>query len=461
MFIPMIIDIYYGDEHWLVFGMSGFLSVLFGSLLSLTNYVPHLRMRTRSLFLLTASSWLIIAFIGAIPFMLQEYSMSLTDAYFESMSGLTTTGSTVMTGIDDAPKGILLWRAMLQWYGGIGIITTAMAIMPSLHIGGMQLFQTERDDPLGKIMPRARQIAGKLIIAYLGLSTACAIGYMLTGIGAFDAICLSMTTMSTGGFANSDASFAAYADHGADIVASIFMTFAAMPFAAYVLALNGDWRAIFRNRQTHGLLLILFVLVIVMTSYIILNPTGSTVHPFRLALFNIVSVVSGTGYAYGDYQTWGSFAFNVFFVIMFVGGCAGSTAGAIKIFRFQVAFEALRAFMFKMTRPHAVSRMRYMGSPLSKKTVYSVMSFFFIFMACYGLTAISLSIIGLDEVTALSAAATAISNVGPGLGDIVGPAGSFQTIPDSAKWVLSLAMIVGRLEIIPLLVVLTPSFWRA
>jgi len=461
MFIPMFVDIGYRNEGWQVFGISGILTVIFGMILAFTTYVPKNYMRARGAFLLTTTSWIILALVGAIPFMFQDHSMSLTDAYFESMSGLTTTGSTVMTGLDDAPEGILIWRAMLQWYGGVGIIITALAILPRLNIGGMQLFRTEWFDPMGKILPRAGQIALGIGIAYIGLTALCAIGYMLTDINAFDAICLSMTTLSTGGFANSDASFAAYADHGADIVASIFMVFAAMPFAAYVLAIRGNLQGIYRNPQTRGFLFLLFVLIVLMVIYMKMNGHVSSAHPIRLAMFNVISVITGTGYSFGDYQLWGPFAVGVFFVIMFVGGCAGSTSCSIKVFRFQVAFEALAAYLTTMVRPHAISPMRYGGRPLPKTTVYAVMSFIFVFMLCYAVTVVALSIIGLDEITALSSAATAITNVGPGLGDIVGPSGSFQPLPDSAKWVMSLAMIVGRLEIIPVLVVLTPSFWRA
>ncbi len=461
MFIPMFVDIGYGNEGWQVFGLSGFIATLMGTILALANYAPKSHMRARGAFLLTTFSWIILALIGAIPFMFQDNAMSLTDAYFESMSGLTTTGSTVMTGLDDAPEGILIWRAMLQWYGGVGIIITALAILPRLNIGGMQLFKTEWFDPMGKILPRAGQIAAGIGVAYIGLSIACAIGYILTGVGTFDAICLSMTTLSTGGFANSDASFAAYADGGADMVASLFMVFAAMPFAAYVLAMRGNPSAIFRNPQTRGFILLLLIIIAVMVGYMEVNNHVSTAHPIRLAMFNVISVITGTGYSFGDYQAWGSLAVTLFFVIMFVGGCAGSTSCSIKIFRFQVAFEALRAYILRMPSPHAVRPMRYGGRPLEKSTVYSVMAFFFVFIACYAGTAMALSLIGLDDITALSSAATAITNVGPGLGDIVGPAGSFQPLPDAAKWIMSLAMIVGRLEIIPVLVVLTPSFWRA
>ncbi len=461
MFVPMLVGIGFNDTSWQGFAISGFIASLLGAVLALTNYSPNITLRARSAFLLTVSSWIVLALIGSLPFMMQEHSMSLTDAYFETMSGLTTTGSTVMTGLDDTPEGILLWRAMLQWYGGVGIIITALAILPRLNIGGMQLFRSEWFDPMGKILPKAGQIAAGIGVIYIVMTIICALSYMALGIGTFDAICLAMTTISTGGFANSDASFAAFADSGADMVASFFMVIAAMPFAAYVLAMHGKLSAIYNNPQTRGFLLLLLVLIITMIAYMEITNHDAVAHPARLALFNVISVITGTGYSYGDYQLWGPFAVSVFFVIMFIGGCAGSTSCSIKVFRFQVAFEALRAYVGKMARPHSVSPMRYGGKPLPRKAVYSVMGFFFAFLLCYAITAIALSIIGLDEVTAFSAAATAICNVGPGLGDIIGPAGTFQPLPDLAKWILSLAMIVGRLEIIPVLMVLNPSFWRA
>ncbi len=461
MFIPMVVDILYHGTSWRGFAMSGFISTLIGAMLALSSYTPNIGLRTRSAFLLTASSWLIIGYFGGLPFMLQEHAMSLADAYFETMSGLTTTGSTVMTGLDDASKGILLWRAMLQWYGGIGIIITAMAILPLLKIGGMQLFSVEWADPMGKILPRARQIAAYLLLAYTGLTIACAFSYYLLGVGPFDAICLAMTTLSTGGYANSDASFAAYADGGADIAACVFMAFAAFPFGAFVLAMRGQLSAVYKNPQVQAMVLILVSITILMIGYLHLNPPTGPEPLIRSAAFNVVSVITGTGFSYGDYQTWGIFPVCLLFVAMFIGGCAGSTAGAIKVFRFQVAFEALRAFILKLPHRHAVSPMKYGGQPLSPAVVYSVMGFIFIYMLCYALITMALSLIGLDDVTAVSGAATAINNVGPGFGKIIGPAGTFQSLPDSAKWVLSLAMLLGRLEILPILVVLNPSFWRA
>lgn len=461
MFVPMIVDFLYGDNSWPGFAMAGFFTSLFGGMLAMASYTPNFKLRPRSAFLMTVFSWIILCIFAAIPFTLQENRLSFTDAVFESMSGLTTTGSTVMIGLDDMPKGILLWRALLQWYGGVGIIVTALALLPRLNIGGMSVFRTEWFEPMGKILPKARQIAAWIGLIYVGLSVLCAFIYWLLGIAPFDAICLSMTTLSTGGFANSDASFAAYAKGGADIAASIFMAVAAMPFAAYVLAVRGNPEALFRNPQARGFLALLGLVITAMVFYLYLQDHQGDAHHIRLVMFNVISVITGTGFGFGDFQTWGALAAPVFLCLMFFGGCAGSTSCSIKIFRFQVAFEALRSYLFRMPRHHAVEPIKYGGRQLPPAIIYSVLGFFFAFFACFAASAIALSFCGLDEITAFSSAATAITNVGPGLGDIVGPSGNFRTIPDIAKWIMTLSMIVGRLEIIPVLVVLSPGFWRA
>ncbi|HHL43474.1 MAG TPA: TrkH family potassium uptake protein [Hellea balneolensis] len=461
MFVPMLVDLFYRDTSWPGFALSGFFTTLFGAALALASYAPKFTLRPRGAFLLTVFSWCILSFFAAIPFMLQENGLSMTDAMFESMSGLTTTGSTVMIGLDDMPKGILLWRALLQWYGGVGIIVTALALLPRLNIGGMSLFKTEWFEPMGKILPKTGQIAAWIGIVYVGLSMICALIYWLLGIDPFDAICLSMTTLSTGGFANSDASFAAYANGGADIAASIFMAVAAMPFAAFVLALRGNPMALWRNPQARGFLTLLALVIASMVVYLYLQDHEGDAHPIRLVMFNVISMITGTGYGFGDFQTWGPLAPPVFLCLMFIGGCAGSTSCSVKIFRYQVAFEALRSYLFQMPRRHAVAPIKYGGRPLPAGAIYSVLGFFFAFMVCYAVAAIGLTLTGMDEISAFSSAATAITNVGPGLGDIVGPSGNFRTVPDMAKWIMTLAMIVGRLEIIPVLIVLSPGFWRS
>lgn len=366
-----------------------------------------------------------------------------------------------MTGLDDAPKGVLLWRAILQWIGGVGIIVTAMAILPMLNVGGMQLFRLESSDMGDKILPNAAQLAKAIGLIYLGLTILCTFCYLAVGLNGFDAVAHAMTTIATGGYSTSDASLGGFMDDGADLVGIAFMLAGALPFGIYLLAVRGNIRPAIFDPQMRAFLLIMFLFVMVVTVYLWINSihTGSTA--LRLSAFNVVSIVTGTGYATADYNAWGPFAVAAFFTFMFVGGCAGSTACSIKIFRYQVAFEALRAYLFKMPRQHAVTTLRYGGKPLPETVVFSVMGFFFLFFTCFAVSAILLSVLGLDAMTAWSGAASSIANVGPGLGEIIGPTGTYQSLPDSAKWVLMLGMLIGRLEIVTALVLLTPSFWRA
>ncbi len=459
MLAPMLTDFATGSDEWRSFATASALTLSAGSILMLVSRGGQLSMNLRAAFILTTFSWVIMAAFATLPFMLMQNPMTFTDSYFESISGLTTTGSTVMSGLDEMPKGILLWRSLLQWIGGVGIIIVAMAVLPMLKVGGMQLFRAEWFEPMGKVLPRAQTIAIGIGAAYLGLTILCAGVYWMLGVDAFDAICLSMTTMATGGFANSDASFAAYSAGGADIAASFFMVMASLPFAAYILAVRGDLSALYRNAQVRGFIGLLVVLITIMTMYLFWVNHEGLAHPVRLTMFNVISIVTGTGYGFGDFHEWGTLAPPAFFVFMFIGGCAGSTSCGIKIFRFQVAIEGLRAHVRRMIRPSLVRPLRYNGAPLPQSALFSVYNFFFVYFACFTVAAIALSFTGLDPTTAISSAATAISNVGPALGDIVGPAGNFEPLSDFAKWVMALTMLVGRLELFTVLVLFLPRFW--
>ena len=461
MFAPMIVDYRYDDISWQTFGISGILTVLIGTVLALANYAPHPDLRARGAFLLTVLSWVALSVFSALPFMMNPLGLGLTDALFESTSGITTTGATILTGLDDMPKGILLWRSILQWIGGVGIIVTAMAVLPMLKVGGMQLFRLESSDMGEKILPRAASLAAAIGLLYLGLTVMCAFGYMLAGMSGFDAVCHAMTTLATGGYSTSDASMGGFMDNGADLVGMAFMMAGALPFGMYLLLVRGNVTAPFKDSQVRAFLGIMAVLIAMITVYIWINSEMSNSRALRLAAFNTISIVTGTGYATTDYNAWGPFAVSAFFAFMFIGGCAGSTACSLKIFRYQVAFIALRSYVFKMPRPNAVAPLRYGGKPLPEAVVYSVMGYFFLFFMTFAVTTILLSLIGLDPLTAWSGAGSAVANVGPGLGEIIGPSGTYQDLPGAAKWVLLTAMIIGRLEIVTFLVVLTPAFWRA
>jgi len=460
MVFPLVVDVAEGRGHWPVFAESAILTTLVGGLVSLAcrNGVRD-SLTVQETFLLTTGVWVILPLFGALPFMMGATEARAVDAIFEAMSGLTTTGSTVLSGLDTLPKGLLLWRGILQWMGGIGIIVVAMVFLPELRIGGMQIFRSEAFDTMGKILPRATQIASSISTIYVGLTLVCVLAYLATGMNAFDATVHALTTVSTGGFANYDASFGAFSG-SAEWVATVFMILAALPFVRYVQLLNGNHRALFRDSQARAFLWTIGLLSVV-TAMVLL--TIFPHHPeqaLREAAFNITSIMSGTGYASVDYMTWGPFLIALFFFIGLIGGCAGSTACSIKIFRYQILFASVRAQLGRIHSPHAVFTPRFEGRSISDDILNSVMTFFVFFIVTLGVVAVALGLTGLDFITSVSGAATALANVGPGLGDIIGPAGNFAPLNDTAKWILTIAMLVGRLELMAVYVMLTLSFWR-
>ncbi len=459
MVLPMLADMYTGDENWHVFFICIIVTAFFGGSLVLSNAGQKFSLSVRQAFLLTVLSWLSMAAFAALPFRFSELNMSYTDAFFEAMSGITTTGSTVIVGLDDAPRGILLWRAILQWLGGIGIIVMALSVLPFLKVGGMQLFRTESSEN-EKALPRAAQLASSIGLIYLGLTILCAVAYMFTGLGTFDALAHAMTTIATGGFSTFDTSFANHDRAWTELVAIVFMILGSLPFVLYLKAVRGNLKPFLRDSQIRWFLCIVASAIFITVSYLVLREHITFLEALRRASFNVVSIITGTGYSNGDYNLWGGFAVSIFFFLMVVGGCAGSTTCGIKIFRFQVLYEISSVQVKKLLHPHGVFIPHYNGKPIPKDVPISVMSFFFLYALCFSVLAISLSYVGLDFLTAMSGAVTSISNVGPGLGDIIGPSGTFQPLPDSAKWILSAGMLLGRLELFTVLVLLSPHFWR-
>ena len=461
MLLPLLVDLAEGRGHWLVFAEASLITTFAGGMIALAcaNGVQQ-GLTIQQTFLLTTGVWLMLPIFGALPFVLGETQSDFTDAFFESMSGLTTTGSTVLSGLDELPKGLLLWRGILQWLGGIGIIVVAMVFLPELKVGGMQIFKSEGFDTFGKILPRAGQIATQISVIYLWLTVACVLSYLAVGLNVFDATVHALTTIATGGFANYDASFGAF--KGApEYVSSLFMILSALPFVRYVQLLNGNTVALHRDPQVRGFLLTLLVLVLVAV-VLLRNQMGQPwEQSFREGLFNITSILTGTGYASTDYMLWGGFAVALFFFIGLIGGCAGSTACSIKIFRYQLLFASIRAQLRRIRSPHGIFTPRYDGRPVGPDVLSSVMSFFMFFIVTLGLVSVSLSMTGLDFVTSVSGAGAALANIGPGLGDIIGPAGNFEPLNDTAKWILSIAMLLGRLELMAVYVIFTVTFWRA
>src|SRR6056297_354399 len=460
MLLPMLVDIAEGRGEWYVFLQSSVLTMFSGGLMALAsaNGVKQ-GLSIQQTFLLTTGVWLILPLFGALPFVLGATEARFVDAFFEAMSGLTTTGSTVLSGLEALPKGLLLWRGLLQWLGGIGIIVVAMVFLPELKVGGMQIFRSEAFDTMGKILPRAAQISSRISTIYISLTLACALCYLVAGMNAFDATVHAMTTLSTGGFANYDASFGAFSGP-AEYVAAFFMVLAALPFVRYVQMVGGSRFVLFQDSQVITFVAIIAVLVTVTAFTLLSIFPHDPEQVVREALFNITSIISGTGYSSVNYMTWGPFLIAMFFFIGLIGGCAGSTACSVKIFRYQLLFASIKVQMRRIRAPHGVFVPRYQGRPVGPDVMSSVISFFGFFIVAMGVLSVALSLTGLDFITSVSGAATALANIGPGLGDQIGPAGNFADLSDTAKWILSFAMLLGRLELLAVLTLFTFRFWR-
>ena len=461
MILPLLVDVAEGQGHWRVFLEAGLITTLTGSMMALAcaNGVRQ-GLNIQQTFLLTTGVWLMLPLFGALPFMLGQSGLGFTDAFFEAMSGMTTTGATVLSGLEDLPKGLLMWRGILQWLGGIGIIVVAMVFLPELKVGGMQIFKSEGFDTFGKILPRAGQIATQISVIYIWLTLACVMSYLAVGMDTFDATVHALTTIATGGFSNYDASFATFSGP-TEYVATVFMILAALPFVRYVQLINGNVTALHRDKQVRAFLITVVVLIAVTTIVLRQIFPHDWEQAFREAVFNITSIISGTGYASADYMQWGGFLISLFFFIGLIGGCAGSTACSIKIFRYQLLIASIRAQLRRIRSPHGIFTPRYDGRPVGQDVLNSVMSFFMFFVVTLGLVAVALSLTGLDLVTSVSGAGAALANIGPGLGHIIGPAGNYGSLNDTAKWILTAAMLIGRLELMAVYVILTVKFWRA
>jgi trk system potassium uptake protein TrkH len=460
MLVPVAVDLYYGSDDWAVFLTSAAITVVVGGSMAIAtaNTSGH-GLTIQQTFLLTTLIWIALPLFGALPFMLGEIEARPVDAMFEAMSGLTTTGSTVFSGLDEMPEGLLVWRSMLQWFGGIGIIVVAMVFLPELRVGGMQVFRSEAFDTGGKVLPRAVEIAGRIMWIYLGLTAINVLAYMVVGMGTFDAINHAFTTISTGGFSTGDASFGDF--QGApEYVAAVFMVLGSLPFVRYIQIIQGTARPLLVDPQVRAYLGVILVVTVAMTLFRLVVNGDNLAHGFREGLFNVTSIISGTGYASTDYQLWGAFPVVTFFFLGLVGGCAGSTACSVKIFRYQLLFAAVRAQIRAIHSPHGVFTPRYAGRTVGEDVLSSVMAFFVMFVVSLGLLSVALTLTGLDMTTAVSGAATALANVGPGLGDTIGPSGNFSTLNDTAKWLLTAAMLVGRLELLSVYVLFTSRFWR-
>ncbi|WP_394562025.1 TrkH family potassium uptake protein [Aquipseudomonas alcaligenes] len=460
MVIPMLTLLTFERTDDLnAFLWSSLITAVCGILLVAPGRPKHMQLRPRDMYLLTTASWVVVCCFAALPMVLIAH-ISYTDAFFETMSGITTTGSTVLVGLDQMSPGILIWRSMLHWLGGIGFIGMAVAILPLLRVGGMRLFQTESSDWSEKVMPRSHMVAKSVLGVYVGITLLGFLAFWAAGMNRFEAINHSMSLISTGGFSTSDASLANWRQPAVHWVAVVVMILGSLPFTLYVATLRGHRRALLRDHQVRGFIGFLVLTWLVFGTWLWANSEHAWLDAFRIVALNVTSVVTTTGVALGDYTLWGSFSMLLFFYLTFIGGCSGSTAGGIKIFRFQVAFVLLKANLMQLVHPRAVIKQQYNNHALDEDIVRSLITFSFFFTITIGVIALGLTLTGLDWVTSLTGAATAVCNVGPGLGPIIGPVGNFASLPDTAKWLLTIGMLLGRLEILTVLVLFTRWFWK-
>ena len=457
MFIPIIVQFFYSEIDSSFFG-SSIVTIIFGTLFFLSNLDHDKKLNLQQAFLLTALSWISIAIFGSLPFVFSSIELSITDSFFESMSGITTTGSTIISDLENAPKGLLLWRAILQWLGGIGIIVMAITLMPIMNVGGMQLFKISSNDSSEKILPKSKEIALRLIYIYSGLTGLCAITYWIFGMGKFDSLTHSMTTIATGGFSNYNESIGYFNSLPIEVSSMFFIILGSIPFIAYIKFISGNKKIFLNDIQIKTFLKIIIFTVIILSIYLLFSNHEN--FSLRSIFFNTISILSGTGYVNAEFDSWGSFPITLFLALMFIGGCAGSTACGVKIFRIQILYLFILNQLKKIIYPRGIFVVKYDKSNINEKSLSSVISFIYLYIIIFFIITALLSLSGLNFITSISAAATAISNVGPGLGDLIGPNGNFSALTDFSKWILSFAMILGRLELFAILILFVPSFWK-
>jgi trk system potassium uptake protein TrkH len=458
MIIPYIVEITIGDKtHTFLF--SSIFSIFIGSLMVISNQTEDKMLNIKQAFMMTTFSWVAITLFASIPFMYSSLNLSFTDSFFESMSGITTTGSTILDNIEKASKGILIWRAILQWLGGIGIIVMAITVLPLLNIGGMSLFKSEGIE-FEKILPSSQAIALATTKIYFILTVICALSFWIFGMDYFDAVAHALTTISTGGFSTHTKSIGFYDSVSIETIAMIFIVAGSIPFLTYLKYLKGDKKAFFTDDQIKGFLQFVVFASIIIITYCYLFVKESIPHNIRESVFNVLSIITGTGFTTEDFGAWGNFSMFFFLILMFVGGCTASTTCGIKIFRFQIVNLFISKQIKQIIYPNGVFPIKYKNQIINEGILTSVLTFVFLYIFIYFILSALLTMTGLDFVTSISAAATALSNVGPGLGDVIGPNGNFKTLPDLSKWYLSFAMLLGRLELFSVLVFFLPSFWR-
>lgn len=449
--------------QWIPFFLSAALSLFVGIGFILGfNSTELNNVRTREIFLLTFLAWLTISIFASLPFVFSNLNLSFTDALFETASAITTTGATVLTKLDTYPKTILLWRALLQWFGGIGIVIMAMTVLPTLKVGGMQLFQSEFSDRSDKILPKVSQLARAILQVYVGLTTLCILMLWWAGLTPFDAICHGFTTISTGGHANYDDSIAHFKLPAAEWIIIAFMLMGSLPLITFVKMLHKKYSALL-DSQVITYLTSLVCIIVVMFLWVAHLPTTDTwVSSLRNVTFTVVSIITTTGFTTVDYGLWGSFAIQIILMISIIGACTGSTSGGIKFFRFEILFRIANAQIKTLRTPHGIFHPTYQGKVIDSKITASVITFIVMWLLTLSVIVLIGAASGLDSISAISGAIATTSNVGAGVGNTLGPSGSsWGTLPTTLKWAYISGMLLGRLEFVTVLALASRSFWRS
>lgn len=456
MTLPALLELFLDTGQWQPFALASAITTTVGVALILAFQAGDGRGTNQANdpfhgYIIYMLIWLIVPLFGTLPFLLADNQPTLSDAVFESISGFTTTGATIFSDLDSLSSGALLWRALAQWLGGIAVAVLAMTFLTHLRVGGMEIFRGALAYQSGDMLPNLKQTMQYTSIAYLALTLLCGTAYALCGMTPFEATVHAMTTVATGGFGTRDTSFAEFGP-AIQYTAVSFMILAAFPVFAYFEAIRNRFKPFIRSSEIHTFLIVLVIAATVMMAWLI-SSAGRDFEPaFREALFNIVSITTGTGYSSANYTAWGGFAISVFFLVGLVGGCAGSTTCSIKIFRFQILAISLVQEVRLIRNPQGVYTPTYQGRKLPPTTISSVTSFLFLFIASLVTLTALLTLTGLDLITAASGAAATLANIGPGLGPIIGPAGNYSSLPDTAKWLLTAGMILGRMEVVMALV---------
>jgi trk system potassium uptake protein TrkH len=454
--------LYYDDGtivNWIV---SVCVSGIIGGVLRFTTFKSANRrnIRKRDGYIIVTLSWIVMALSGSVPFMLTDSIPSFTDAFFESISGFTTTGATILDDIESLPKSILFWRSLTQWVGGLGFIVLVISILPSLGIGGMQLFLAEAPGiTADKIQPRIQDTAKRLWFLYIGLTVLEMIVLYLAGMSFFDAINHSLTTMSTGGFSTKQASIAFYESPLIEYIITLFMFLGGTSFVLIYLVLKGKFRNVWRNEEFKAYLTLTGVVTLIVTGILMFKNGIPLNEAFRVSIFQVVAILTTTGYATADYVVWGGSVTLIFFTLMFIGGSAGSTAGGVKIVRhLMIAKNSIIEFK-RQLHLSAIIPVRFNGKAVAHEITRNILAFVIIYLTIFGISSVTLTFLGMDAITAMGSVATSLGNVGPGLNE-TGPSYTFSQVPGFAKWVLGALMVIGRLEIFTVLIIFTGYFWR-